>query len=77
MASTSIYDSDQTVQVDATLAEANEVTEGLTVTFQDVSIEVHGLGEDFGSTCLSVLADLIPFAKGKTSQRVRNKPQSV
>lgn len=31
---------------------------GLTVTFQDVSIEVHGMGEDYGSTCLSVVKDM-------------------
>ncbi|KAI1846646.1 hypothetical protein JX265_009051 [Neoarthrinium moseri] len=35
-------------------------SKGLTVTFKDVSVEVHGLGEDYGSTCLSVLADLVP-----------------
>lgn len=33
---------------------------GLTVTFQDVSVEVHGQGEDYGSTCLSVVKDMFP-----------------
>lgn len=42
----------------------------LTVTFRGVDIVVHGLGEDFGSTCASVISDLIPFKNGSTSQRV-------
>lgn len=46
---------------------------GLTVTFQDVGIEVHGLGQDYGSTVASVVTNLIPsFGKGPESTRVRS-----
>ncbi|KAL0937274.1 ABC multidrug transporter [Colletotrichum truncatum] len=69
MASTQVYDSDRTVQDDQSSSNTGEPTKGLTVTFRDVSIQVHGLGEDFGSTCFSVLGDLIPFGKGKKSER--------
>ncbi|OHE99429.1 multidrug resistance protein CDR1 [Colletotrichum orchidophilum] len=69
MTPTPIYDSDRTVQVDESSQESGQHQQGLTVAFRDVSIRVHGLGEDFGSTCLSVLADLFPFAKSKTSPR--------
>ncbi|KAK8091733.1 ABC-2 type transporter-domain-containing protein [Apiospora hydei] len=42
----------------------------LTVTFEDVGIEVFGLGQDFGSNCLSVLGDLVPsFGKSNKSKR--------
>lgn len=70
MTSLPAYDSDQTVQGEPSLSEASISPTGLTVTFRDVSIRVHGMGEDFGSTCLSVLGDLIPFGKSKKSQRV-------
>lgn len=44
---------------------------GLTVTFEDISIDVHGLGEDYGSTCLSVVKDLFPtFGSGARPTRV-------
>ncbi|KAH6658427.1 putative ABC multidrug transporter [Truncatella angustata] len=45
---------------------------GLTVTFQDVAVEVHGLGEDYGSTCLSVVKDLIPSLRSsaKSTRRI-------
>lgn len=42
----------------------------LTVTFHDVEVVVHGLGEDYGPTCTSVVADLIPCINGHKSQRV-------
>ena len=43
----------------------------ITVTFEDVGIEVFGLGQDYGSNCLSVLGDLVPkFGKGNRSKRV-------
>lgn len=71
MTSTTIYDSDRTVQADDSLRDFDQPQKALTVTFKDLSIEVHGLGEDYGSTCLSVLADLLPFAKSQTSRRVR------
>ncbi|KAH7310719.1 ABC-2 type transporter-domain-containing protein [Stachybotrys elegans] len=44
-------------------------SDGITVTFEDLGIEVSGLGEDFGSTCLSVVEDLIPFRKKATPKR--------
>ncbi|EXF83814.1 multidrug resistance protein CDR1 [Colletotrichum fioriniae PJ7] len=69
MTSTTIYDSDQTVPADDSLRDFGQPQKRLTVTFKDLSIEVHGLGEDYGSTCLSVLADLFPFAKSQTSRR--------
>ncbi|KAF4827452.1 hypothetical protein CGCTS75_v008173 [Colletotrichum tropicale] len=71
MTSLPAYDSDQTLQGEPSLSGASNSSMGLTVTFQDVSIRVHGMGEDFGSTCLSVLGDLIPFGKSKKSQRVK------
>lgn len=43
----------------------------LTVTFEDVEVVVHGLGEDYGSTCTSVVTDLIPGMNGRKSERVR------
>lgn len=43
---------------------------GLTVSFKDIGIQVHGLGEDYGSTCLSVLGDLI-FPSGKSAKTTR------
>ncbi|KAJ0383507.1 hypothetical protein COL922a_010351 [Colletotrichum nupharicola] len=70
MTSIPAYDSDQTVQGEPSLIGTSNSSTGLTVTFQDVSIRVHGMGEDFGSTCLSVLGDLIPFGKSKKSQRL-------
>ncbi|KAF4821836.1 Brefeldin A resistance protein [Colletotrichum siamense] len=71
MTSLPAYDSDQTVQGEPSLSGASDSPTGLTVTFRDVSIRVHGMGEDFGSTCLSVLGDLIPFGKSKKSERVK------
>lgn len=53
--------------------EKSTSSKGLTVTFQDVGIEVHGLGEDYGSTCLSVVTDLLPsFGSGSVPTRVSN-----
>ncbi|KAK7732557.1 hypothetical protein SLS53_008444 [Cytospora paraplurivora] len=44
---------------------------GLTVTFKDVGIEVHGLGEDYGPTFTSVARDLLPsFGRGSKSTRI-------
>jgi hypothetical protein len=44
---------------------------GLTVTFQDVGIEVHGMGEDYGPTVASVVRSLVPsFGKSAKSTRV-------
>lgn len=46
-------------------------TNGLTVSFRDVGIEVLGLGQDYGPTVASVVTDLIPsFGKGSKSTRV-------
>ncbi|RKK32707.1 hypothetical protein BFJ66_g15252 [Fusarium oxysporum f. sp. cepae] len=45
-----------------------EAQKRLTVSFHDVGIDVHGLGEDFASTFISVITDWIPF-KGHTSKR--------
>lgn len=43
----------------------------LTVTFNEVAVEVEGLGENYGSTVASVVTDLIPsFKKKSTSSRV-------
>lgn len=44
---------------------------GLTVTFKDVAIEVHGLGEDYGPTVASVVTDLIPTSFGKDTKSRR------
>jgi ATP-binding cassette subfamily G (WHITE) protein 2 (SNQ2) len=41
----------------------------LTVTLDKVSVQVHDVGEDFAPTCLSVLADLIPFRRHKPAKR--------
>ncbi|KAI4599597.1 hypothetical protein KJ359_001694 [Pestalotiopsis sp. 9143b] len=38
-----------------------ELQSSLTVTFENVNVEVHGVGEDFGATCTSVVLDLLPF----------------
>ncbi|RBR01899.1 hypothetical protein FVER53263_20899 [Fusarium verticillioides] len=45
-----------------------EAQKRLTVSFQDVGIDIHGLGEDFASTCTSVITDWISF-KAHTSKR--------
>ncbi|KAH7230842.1 ABC multidrug transporter [Fusarium solani] len=50
-----------------------EAQKRLTVSFQDVGIDVHGLGEDFASTFMSVITDWIPF-KGHTSKRDEHFP---
>lgn len=42
----------------------------LTVTFQDVAVRVHGLGEDYGSTCASVVGDIFHIGGSKKSERV-------
>jgi hypothetical protein len=42
----------------------------LTVTFRDVSVEVNGLAEDFGSTFTSVVTDLIPRKASTKPRRV-------
>jgi len=53
---------------------ADAVQKRLTVTFKDVSVQVAGLGEDYGSTVASVVLDLIPsFKKSQILPRVRNK----
>lgn len=46
---------------------------GLTVTFRDVAVEVHGEGEDYGPTVASVVRNLVPsFGQSKQSTRVRS-----
>ncbi|KAF5626367.1 multidrug resistance CDR1 [Fusarium tjaetaba] len=45
-----------------------EAQKRLTVSFQDVGVDVHGLGEDFASTCTSVITDWKSF-KEHTSKR--------
>ena len=42
----------------------------LTVTFEDVGIEVAGLGQSWGSDCLSVVQDLLTFGGRKAATRV-------
>ncbi len=54
----------------------NLVKKRLTVTFQDIQVEVRGLGEDYGSTCTSVLSDLLPWFKSRGSRRVSAEPAS-
>lgn len=49
---------------------AEHVDKRLTVTFKDVSVEVDGLGEDYGATVLSVVRDLWPFARDRPSRRL-------
>lgn len=50
---------------------ADTTQKRLTVTFDEVAVEVEGLGENFGSTVASVVADLIPsFTKNGASSRV-------
>lgn len=51
-------------------ATAAETLKKLTVTFKDVAVEVDGLGEDFGSTCLSVVRDCLSFGTLNKSKRV-------
>jgi ATP-binding cassette subfamily G (WHITE) protein 2 (SNQ2) len=41
----------------------------LTVTLDQVSVQVNDVGEDFAPTCLSVLADLSPFGRHKPAKR--------
>jgi hypothetical protein len=41
----------------------------LTVTLNQVSVQVHDVGEDFAPTFLSVLGDLIPFGRHKPAKR--------
>ncbi|KAK6837992.1 hypothetical protein PG987_006273 [Apiospora arundinis] len=51
-------------------AGAGAIRKQITVSFEDVGIQVFGLGEDYGSNCLSVLGDLVPkFGKGSRSKR--------
>ncbi|KAK6197215.1 hypothetical protein LQW54_010831 [Pestalotiopsis sp. IQ-011] len=48
-----------------------ELQSSLTVTFENVNVEVHGVGEDFGATCTSVVLDLLPFVGvGKTKRPI-------
>ncbi|KAH8673305.1 ABC-2 type transporter-domain-containing protein [Xylariales sp. PMI_506] len=43
---------------------------GLTVSFQDVGVEVFGLGEDYGPTCASVVTDMLaPFRRETKTKR--------
>lgn len=42
----------------------------LTVTFENVGIEVAGMGQSWGSDCLSVVQDLCIFGRGKAATRV-------
>jgi ATP-binding cassette subfamily G (WHITE) protein 2 (SNQ2) len=50
----------------------DSVQKRLTVTFKDVAVKVAGLGEDYGSTVVSVIFDLIPsFKKTQPPSRVR------
>lgn len=42
----------------------------LTVTFEDVGVEVAGLGQSWGSDCLSVVQDLLAFRGEKAATRV-------
>lgn len=42
----------------------------LTVTFENVGIEVAGLGQSWGPDCLSVVKDLLTFGGGKAATRV-------
>jgi hypothetical protein len=51
--------------------EKHTSSKGLAVTFQDVAVKVHGIGEGCGSTCLSVVTDLmLSFGASKGSKRV-------
>jgi ATP-binding cassette, subfamily G (WHITE), member 2, SNQ2 len=55
---------------EGTAVSADTVTnDGITVTFDGLGIQVSGLGEDFGSTCLSVLGDLVPMRKKPAPKR--------
>ncbi|KAK4545939.1 hypothetical protein LTR36_002503 [Oleoguttula mirabilis] len=47
----------------------HEIQKRLTVTFQDVAVEVDGVGEDYAATVASVVADLIPFRKSRVPRR--------
>jgi hypothetical protein len=68
MAPTQPSDSDSSSsKVDATPQKR------LTVTFEDLGIHVFGLGEDFGSTCLSVVWDIFRFGDRNKSKRVGYK----
>lgn len=50
---------------------ADTTQKRLTVTFNEVAVEVEGLGENYGSTVASVVTDLIPsFTKKGSSSRV-------
>ncbi|KAK6068393.1 multidrug resistance protein CDR1 [Seiridium cupressi] len=62
MAATSSSKAETAMAIDDDNGQRRDINprKGLTVTFKDVSVEVHGLGEDYGSTCLSVVRDLIP-----------------
>ncbi|KAK5681587.1 hypothetical protein LTS10_006120 [Elasticomyces elasticus] len=49
---------------------AEAVQKRLTVTFQDVAVQVASLGEDYGSTVASVVTDLFPsFKKARAAPR--------
>ncbi|KAK5113313.1 hypothetical protein LTR85_010930 [Meristemomyces frigidus] len=48
---------------------AQGIQKRLTVTFQDVVVEVDGVGEDYGATVASVARALIPFGKSKVPRR--------
>jgi ATP-binding cassette subfamily G (WHITE) protein 2 (SNQ2) len=41
----------------------------LTVTLNQVSVQVHDVGEDFAPTCLSVSGALSPFGRQKPARR--------
>ncbi|KAF4989045.1 hypothetical protein FGRMN_9375 [Fusarium graminum] len=53
---------------DATKVEDSSIKR-LTVTFEDVGVQVSGEGENFASTCLSVVSGLFQFRRQKKPQR--------
>jgi hypothetical protein len=65
------YTSDRSSQTAAQGSELADATlKRLTVTFRDVDIQVDGLGEDYSSTCASVLTSMLPSGRGNKSMRV-------
>ncbi|KAK7743073.1 hypothetical protein SLS62_010705 [Diatrype stigma] len=55
--------------------EAKPPQKRLTVTFQDVAVRVNGLGQDYASTCASVVGDL--FSLGRNHKSERNILQNI
>lgn len=62
--------SDDSSNAESVKHNEDSLRKQLTVTFEDVGIEVAGLGQSWGSDCLSVVQDLFTLGGRKAAARV-------